>query len=69
MGNLFEINENLIIEAQMLCNQMGEDSDNFAKILKVGSEMKTKGLMPVYLYDPTTACLYVDVKVENTTIN
>jgi hypothetical protein len=69
MDNLYEVEENIIIDAQMMCKHIGESEDNFTKILDVGKDMKAKGLTPIYFYDPSTACLYVDVKVENKTLN
>lgn len=59
---MMEIEENIILEANTVSCAIGDIDNAFGRILKIGSDLKSKGLTPIYLFDNEKMQLFVEIK-------
>lgn len=59
---IMEIEESIILEANSVCCAMGDVNNSFGRILKIGNDLKNRGVTPIYIFDNEKLTLNVHIK-------
>lgn len=57
-----ELDETMMKEANTMCCALGDINNSFARILKEAEKYKEKGLTPLYLFNPETTSVHLEIK-------
>lgn len=54
MNNYKLLSDKAVLEAAYMAKQLGEEENNFVKLLEIADEYKVAGLTPMFVLDPNT---------------